>query len=178
MKLFSRNRSDKYAHQSTAEFGSFWPRQRALNTKLNAFMLTLPPVTAISLYSIEEGETTTRERDATRYALLHAYSGCFAAKIQLHGVFADELPSEHQLILEAAHDIANIIRLLGDLSPRAACFFAVVRRSYQIPYPNDMIFTASATQNRAAELDDCTSSPSPRVSASFRSQLRCHLHPD
>lgn len=120
-------------------------------------MIALPPVTATSLDPAGQATISSTERDATRYALLHAYSGCFAAKIQLHGVFADELPSEYQLVLEAARDIANLVRALGDLGPKAACFFAVVRTARQCSRIRESLLTPWIC---LAELDDRSSGSS------------------
>jgi len=113
---------------SLVQFGSFWPRQRALNVKLNAFILSLPPVTTTSLWAepSQRSQATYVERDATRYTLLHAYSCCFAAKMQLHGVFASELSNEYTLLVDAAKDMANVVRICGNLNFRTAPFFVAV----------------------------------------------------
>lgn len=88
-------------------------------------MIRLPPVTAASPWS-ETTATSTAETDATRYALVHAYSCYFAAKIQLHGVFADEAPAEYPLLIQAAKNIALVLRMIQDLNARNASFFVAV----------------------------------------------------
>lgn len=103
-----------------------------LDTKINSFLGSLPPVTAVSLRpDSPSSRMTVNERDATRYALLHAYTACFAAKIQLHGVFADELPTEYPLVVEAARSIVNLIRVSEQINPRTTCFFLSVSKIIQ-----------------------------------------------
>lgn len=46
--------------------------------------------------------------------------------MQLHGVFAPELPNEYSLLVEAAKDMANVVRTFGNLTIRTAPFFAAV----------------------------------------------------
>jgi hypothetical protein len=46
--------------------------------------------------------------------------------MQLHGVFASEMPNEYVLLVEAAKDMADVLRNFGNLIARTVPFFAAV----------------------------------------------------
>jgi len=51
--------------------------------------------------------------------------------MQLHGAFASELASEYTLLVEAAKDTANVVRVCGNLTLYTTPFFIAVRPTFQ-----------------------------------------------
>ena len=47
--------------------------------------------------------------------------------MQLHGTFASELPNEYSLLVEAAKDMANLVRVCANLTLHTAPIFIAVR---------------------------------------------------